>query len=740
MTLNEYLSNPVAEGERNHALFVAVMQAREQGWDNWQIESQLGAKAERDGLRQGEIANTIRSAMSKEITPHYDNPHRIGEGEGVAYSWETTFIPAPQAAQRTPETDVQIVDPDWVQPAELDMPTDDSWDPVAEVRQYLSALFQPDEYVGYVMDSFEKDGRHIPASRGYYQRTAGELLAGLDRYGDIGKALGDYTPEAGAWVRFNPLNGQGVRATDVVAYRYALVECDEEGLTPEKQAALYQELRLPIAAMVHSGAKSMHAIVRVDAKDYAEYRKRVDFLHKVCRQNGLRIDKACKDPSRLSRLPGIMRNGQRQWLAGVDLGESSWGAWAKFVEEMADDLPEFESLATVWDSMPELAPPLIDGILRQGHKMLLAGPSKAGKSFLLLELAIAIAEGQPWLGWSCAQGRVLYVNLELDRPSCLQRIRRLYDAMGVQPANIANITLWHLRGQAEGMDRLAPKLIRRARAAGFRAIILDPIYKALTGDENSAHEMAIFTSFFDRVAHETGASVVFCHHHSKGEQGSKMARDRASGSGVFQRDPDALLDLIELQIDDTRRKEINERYTAEGAALGEHWTGWRVEGSIREFPPLKQTRFLFDYPRHFPDGFELLTDAVALGERSQSRKKSEKKPSQKKRMEQALEVCFDTESGGALIGDVADFHGVTVATVRKWATQTKHFAIDKAGVIRTRAAHLQRETKAAVNHLRQESEQLTVNEVAEYLNLSTRATRTRLTNAGFVVEGGEVKS
>ena len=99
--------------------------------------------------------------------------------------------------------------------------------------------------------------------------------------------------------------------------------------------------------------------------------------------------------------------------------------------------------------------------------MLLAGASKAGKSFLLLELAIAIAEGRDWLGWKCAQGKVLYINLELDRASCLQRIKTLYDAMRVKPAHLHNIVLWHLRGQAESLDKLAPKLIRRAKASGF---------------------------------------------------------------------------------------------------------------------------------------------------------------------------------------------------------------------------------------------------------------------------------
>ena len=99
-----------------------------------------------------------------------------------------------------------------------------------------------------------------------------------------------------------------------------------------------------------------------------------------------------------------------------------------------------------------LSPALIDGVLRQGHKMLLAGPSKAGKSYMLIELCIAIAEGKEWLGWQCAQGRILYVNLELDRASCLHRFKDVYTALGWEPDNIKNIDIWNLRGKAVPMD------------------------------------------------------------------------------------------------------------------------------------------------------------------------------------------------------------------------------------------------------------------------------------------------
>ena len=52
----------------------------------------------------------------------------------------------------------------------------------------------------------------------------------------------------------------------------------------EQQNAIMRELELPIAAMLYSGKKSIHAIVRVDADNYAEYRKRVDYLYDVCKR------------------------------------------------------------------------------------------------------------------------------------------------------------------------------------------------------------------------------------------------------------------------------------------------------------------------------------------------------------------------------------------------------------------------------------------------------------------------
>ena len=233
----------------------------------------------------------------------------------------------------------------------------------------------------------------------------------------------------------------------------------------------------------------------------------------------------------------------------------------------------------------------------------------------------------------------------------------VYEAMGFTPDNLQNIDIWNLRGKSVPMDKLAPKLIRRAAKKNYVAIIIDPIYKVITGDENSADQMANFCNQFDKVCTELGCAVIYCHHHSKGNQGGKKSMDRASGSGVFARDPDALLDLIELEptealmkqeenkaickacmdyldahfkweddlsqddllssaqmmsyceahLDRWQKIALDKQITETKAAVQAH-TAWRIEGTLREFPKFEPVNMWFEYPVHCLDQIGVLKD------------------------------------------------------------------------------------------------------------------------------------
>jgi RecA-family ATPase len=564
-----------------------------------------------------------------------------------------------------------IIDKNWIEGREVREPT--NWNPVNELITYLEILFDSTENVGYVTKTWLKDEKHLP-TQGCWDRTAGKLIQQLNKCdGDIGAVLGDYNKEAGAWIRFNPLDGKGCKNSNVTDFKYALVESDSMPIA--EQNAVLRELELPIACLVHSGGKSLHAIVRIEANDMREYRKRVDYLYNICKKNGLDVDTQNRNPSRLSRMPGVIRNGKKQFLVDTNIGKESWDEWYEWIESINDDLPEPESLVECWNNLPQLAPPLIEGILRQGHKMLVAGPSKAGKSFTLIELCIAIAEGKKWLNWQCAQGKTLYVNLELDRPSCLHRFKDVYNALGIKPNNLTNIDIWNLRGKSIPMDKLAPKLIRRASKKGYIAVVIDPIYKVITGDENSADQMANFCNQFDKICNELGTSVIYCHHHSKGSQGGKRSMDRASGSGVFARDPDALLDLIELDLNEAHYKQLRNMSVCKccvdylranrpellnelsqddvlsqsimidfcKSKLGHDYykeldmlvneardkatsiTAWRIEGTLREFSKFPPVNLYFEYPVHVVDQDGVLQDIDPDDVKPQWQKAQEKR-------------------------------------------------------------------------------------------------------------------
>lgn len=551
-----------------------------------------------------------------------------------------------------------------------------SMKPTEQLIKYLETLFKDDDLVAYVTNDVRKnaDDKWMPG-KGQSDRTAKELIQLLKKYPeDLGAVIGDWKDDCGAWIRFNPVDGHGVKNDNITRFTYTLVESDE--IPIHEQDAIYRKLELPIACLVHSGGRSLHAIVRVDANNAEEYRKRVDYLYDFLDRNGLKVDKANRNPSRLSRIPGVTRNGVVQTLIDTNIGRSNYNEWLDFTEGLIDEMPSLESLDEELAHLPTLAPELIQGVVRVGHKMLISGSSKAGKSFLLMELAVSLSEGIEWLGFKCKKSRVLYINLEIDNASFIDRFDEIYKALKIKPKHKRDIEIWTLRGKAMPLDKLVPKIVRKVEGQGYDAIIIDPIYKVITGDENNASDMGAFSNQFDRICNETGATAIYCHHHSKGAQGFKRAMDRASGSGVFARDPDAQLDMIELELED----EFKQQYLDNPRA-----TAWRLESSLREFANIKPVNFWFDYPIHYVDEKGLLSKHFASGDPRANLDKSGKRKQTPESRKEEFDNAFDInkledETCEAII--LAEYLGISERTVRARVQEFSDEYITEKGIIR----------------------------------------------------------
>ena len=328
-------------------------------------------------------------------------------------------------------------------------------------------------------------------------------------------------------------------------------------------------------------------------------------------------------------------------------------------------LPAPVSFKNVCKNIPPLAPVLIPGMLRQGHKMMIASSSKAGKSFLVEELAIAVAHGKSWLNNPCKKGPVLYVNMELSDSSCWNRFSKVYEALNnsengtsgnFNPSTTGNLDVWNLRGQQVTANQLAAAIEQLDKK--YTLIILDPIYKLFEGSENDQESTANFCKAVDRMA-ETGASVVYVHHHSKGAQGSKSSMDRASGSGVFARDVDALLDLTQLF---PGGKEPTEAEACDK-------TVWKVETTLREFAPLRPFIVSFQYPLHHVESSTEYVgwkprSASSAGGSTRADQQTAAKESAKERCAKEFEAWNEEHGEPPTVRELAEVLGKNEKTVR----------------------------------------------------------------------------
>lgn len=568
--IEEYIHTPITQGGRNHALFKAAAACKDSEYSKADAQNTLLNKAQSDGLSYREIMQTIDSAYARPVS---DAPKFEAKEKGRDLSWDDDLGGLLHAPTRKIE----------VYKAEIPPPSS-NW--TEDLKRLLTSAFSPEENIQVVKDVFERDGKFVPAGRGDTLSVKALLERSSEEFNQwVGHSNG-------AYMRINPMDGQGASDKNVTAFRHVLVESDT--LPMEQQLSIYRELQLPVSGLIHSGGKSIHAWVRVDAENQEQYKKRCAYVYEALEAQGFEIDHSNKNPSRLSRLVGVRRGQGEQYLISERGGQPDFETWVRWLEQKANDLPEIESFDAIMREDPPLAPVLIDGMLRQGHKLLIAGPSKAGKTFWLINLALSLNAGKPFFGFPVKKSSVLFANFEVDRASFYNRVRNVGEALGI--TDYSNIDVWNLRGRSAGIEELAPQIIRNIKERNYGAVILDPTYKFMgERDENNAGDITSMMNYLDQIAVQTNTSIIVASHFSKGKQGDKNQTDRVSGSGVFARDPDAIITLSEV------KDEPN---------------GYKMEGTLREFAAFEPVGLRWEWPIHEVD--QELAEARVDGDTSKA--------------------------------------------------------------------------------------------------------------------------
>ena len=112
-------------------------------WDRWSMNDRRfhGAGTPVTG------GTIVQYARDQGWTPPYD--------PGTALDWNDTI-----------SAEGIIVDKNWVEEREVTEPR--QWDPAGELIKYLETLFEAGENVGYVVKSWKKDEKYLPADKGLW--------------------------------------------------------------------------------------------------------------------------------------------------------------------------------------------------------------------------------------------------------------------------------------------------------------------------------------------------------------------------------------------------------------------------------------------------------------------------------------------------------------------------------------------------------------------------------------------
>jgi RecA-family ATPase len=361
-----------------------------------------------------------------------------------------------------------------------------------------------------------EDGKWFPASKGIFL-TRAEWITKFFGPGAVGAAKFAGT-ESGAWIRINPFTPDDFTGTDgsVSAYRHVLVEFDKKA--KDEQIAIFQQSNLPISLLVDSGGKSVHAWVRVDAQTKEQWEERRNTVYDYLSDH--EPDPQNKNPSRWSRLGGIMRGENEQKIVAFKIGSLDWDEFMAWRE--GQDFPE-EVTTDVLENYDVLNDPnTVIGHgrwLQKGGSLLITAQSGIGKSSFAMQMAMSWACGRELFGIPAKHPLKMGVlQAEGDVGDMAQSFQGVMSGMRLNNDEKAMVRQ-HLHffnessKRGEDIIQLARKIIVRHK---LDVIVLDPLMAYIGGNINDNVDVTNFCrGLLEPMLKETGCIAILIHHEGK---------------------------------------------------------------------------------------------------------------------------------------------------------------------------------------------------------------------------------
>jgi len=364
----DFLKNRVGQGSRNQELFNAACQLRDAGVSQNEAVDALVAKArDVDGLEESEARNTVLSAYRRRARDPIEKRDEKPKTRYTAPHKRDT--PRRDYDLSTPENFPETIENEW--------------------EVFLRAAFTEGDGVCVCKARRNDEDEEFPPDAGVVL-TREDWISKMKDRGAAG--LFADSRKCGLYVRINPMP-KGCKGLDseVTNFRHVLVEFDT--LPLDKQWSLLKQSGLPLSAVIHSGGRSIHGWVRVDAANRAEYdeRRRIIYEHFERYQ----IDHKNGNPSRFSRFPGIPRGMGYQRLLAVNIGALTFEEWNDDVTLPPVRTPSY---FLKYNTEQDVNNVLGNRWLCRGGSCLFIGQTGIGKSSLEMQAAVTWAFGDSFFG------------------------------------------------------------------------------------------------------------------------------------------------------------------------------------------------------------------------------------------------------------------------------------------------------------------------------------------------------
>ena len=428
---------------------------------------------------------------------------------GGSETTKPTTAPRPQAVSVAPTPKPSVYD--LTDQAELPAPIPDA------TRQLIRTLYHAGEGIRICAARLDSEGHEVPIDRGV-TLSREEWLRKFDAANGDPNKIWSSPERTGIYMSPNPMKIGGAFDADVTAFRFCLVEFDD--ISIDEQWTLYTKSRIPCAAVISSGGKSLHAWVKVEAATRAEYDQRVATLYQHFERAGYKPDAKNKNPSRLSRLPGCVRKDRRQELHAVSIGSESFTEWLSEIQaEGCGTTYTLDDILGDFDPTKDPNEILGQRWLCRGGSCLVIGPSGVGKSSLTAQFAITWALGLP--AWDITPGRPLkslIVQAENDRGDMHEMISGVLKSLG-DPQWGANgdrlrsniVVVTNTRDTAQRFTEVLHRLIDLHKPD---LVWLDPILSFIGADVSRQEVCSqFFRNWLNPISDATGV-VWMCVHHT----------------------------------------------------------------------------------------------------------------------------------------------------------------------------------------------------------------------------------